>query len=246
MGVILVTGASRGIGAAIAAALAEAGFTVGCASRTGNLPQGEGVSDAARARWISLRADVTEESSVRRIFDELTQRTGASIVGVVNNAGIHDEARSQDMPRSQWDAVMNTNALATVLGCQAAYPHLVAAGGGLIVNMGSFFDKLGVKRNLAYCASKAAVGAITRVLAVEWAKVGIRVIDIAPGYVVTDLNRQSLLEGPLSAYLEQRIPRGKPGTVGEISSFVATLFVSGAQFLTGETIYIDGGQSNAH
>jgi NAD(P)-dependent dehydrogenase (short-subunit alcohol dehydrogenase family) len=72
------------------------------------------------------------------------------------------------------------------------------------------------------------------------------VIDIAPGYVVTDLNRQSLLEGPLSAYLEQRIPRGKPGTVGEISSFVATLFVSGAQFLTGETIYIDGGQSNAH
>ena len=112
--------------------------------------------------------------------------------------------------------------------------------------MGSFFDKLGVKRNLAYCASKAAVGAITRVLAVEWAKVGIRVIDIAPGYVLTDLNRQSLSEGPLSTYLEQRIPRGKPGTAQEIASLITMLFVSGSQFLTGETIYIDGGQGNAH
>jgi NAD(P)-dependent dehydrogenase (short-subunit alcohol dehydrogenase family) len=103
-----------------------------------------------------------------------------------------------------------------------------------------------VKRNLAYCASKAAVGAITRVLAVEWAKDRIRVIDVAPGYVETDLNREFLTQGPLAGYLKTRIPRGTPGTVEEIAAFVALLFSSKLDFLTGETVYVDGGQGHAH
>ena len=93
---------------------------------------------------------------------------------------------------------MATNATSVLLGCQAAYPHLVAHGGGLIVNIGSFFDKLGVKRNLAYCASKAAVGAMTRCLAVEWAGKGIRVLDVAPGYIRTDLNAAALGRGTVA------------------------------------------------
>jgi NAD(P)-dependent dehydrogenase (short-subunit alcohol dehydrogenase family) len=243
---ILVTGASRGIGAAIAAALAEGGFTVGCVSRSGQLPVCANLPDATLARFIPLQADITDDQAIKRAFEELLARSGSPLVGLVNNAGIHEDAASQHMPRSQWDAMMNTNAFATVLGCQAAHPYLVAAGGGLIVNMGSFFDKLGVKRNLAYCASKAAVGAITRVLAVEWAKAGIRVVDVAPGYVMTDLNQQALNESRLSEYLQQRIPRGKPGTAQEIAAFIAMLFVSGGDFLSGETIYVDGGQGIAH
>jgi NAD(P)-dependent dehydrogenase (short-subunit alcohol dehydrogenase family) len=242
---ILVTGASRGIGAAIAGSLANADFVVGCISRTGTAPTPSPITDRGRARLIALQADVTDPKSLQRAFSECERLGGEPIVGLVNNAGVHDEARSQEMSRIQWDTVMNTNALATVFGCQAAYPLLVANGGGLIVNIGSFFDKLGVKRNLAYCASKAAVGAITRVLAVEWAKVGIRVIDVAPGYVETDLNRASLNEGPLAGFLKQRIPRGKPGSTDEVAAFVAMLFTSNLHFLTGETVYIDGGQGHA-
>lgn len=242
---ILVTGASRGIGAAIACALANAGFIVGCVSRSGNLPAPADVPDQVRARWRPIRADVTDSSQMRHAVEQLVARDGP-LAGLVNNAGIHEEMRSAEMSREHWDAVMSANALSTLFGCQAAYPHLVAGGGGLIVNIGSFFDKLGVPRNLAYCASKAAVGAITRVLAVEWAKKGIHVLDVAPGYVRTDLNREALDRGPLQAYLEGRIPRGHPGRPEEVGALVAMLFGGGASFLTGETIYVDGGQSIGH
>ena len=114
------------------------------------------------------------------------------------------------------------------------------------MNIGSFFDKVGVKRNVAYCASKAAVGAITRCLAVEWAGKGIRVVDVAPGYVVTDLNRDSLEAGPVREYIDKRIPGRRPGTVDEIARLVAGIFSEDIPFLTGETIYIDGGQGIAH
>jgi NAD(P)-dependent dehydrogenase (short-subunit alcohol dehydrogenase family) len=120
------------------------------------------------------------------------------------------------------------------------------AGGGLIVNIGSFFDKLGVKRNLAYCASKAAVGAITRVLSVEWARAGIRVLNVAPGYVLTDLNRDALESGPLKAYLDGRIPLRRAARPDEIGSLVALLFGAGNSYMTGETLYVDGGQGIAH
>jgi NAD(P)-dependent dehydrogenase (short-subunit alcohol dehydrogenase family) len=90
------------------------------------------------------------------------------------------------------------------------------------------------------------VGAITRCLAVEWAAHGIRVLDVAPGYVLTDLNRDALERGPVREFLEKRIPRGLPGTPNEIARAVAALFSEGITFLTGETIYIDGGQGMAH
>ena len=141
---------------------------------------------------------------------------------------------------------MAVNATAVFATARAAYPHLVRAGGGLMVNIGSFFDKLGVKRNLAYCASKAAVGAITRCLAVEWARDNIRVVDVAPGYILTDLNREVMAAGPLHSYLEGRIPRGEPGTADEVARLVAALFRADLRFLSGETIYIDGAQGIAH
>jgi NAD(P)-dependent dehydrogenase (short-subunit alcohol dehydrogenase family) len=241
-GVIIVTGASRGIGAAIAECLAEAGSYVGCISRSGALPDRPGASDAARARWTAATADVTDGAAVRAAFAAVAD--GRRIVGLVNCAGLHTEGRSAEISVDQWNELMATNATSVVIACQAAYP-LLCHGGGLIVNIGSFFDKLGVKRNLAYCASKAAVGAITRVLAVEWASHGIRVLNVAPGYIVTDLNR-AVMSGPLGAYLEKRIPTGKPGTAEDVGKLVAALFAVQSAFLTGETIYIDGAQGVAH
>lgn len=243
---IIVTGASRGIGAAIALALATQGRHVACVSRSGALPSCPGAPAEVAARWIGLQVDITQPQSVvaacRKLADE-----GWRITGLVNNAGVHLDGASADFALEQWNQVMDTNATSVVSACQAAYPHLVAAGGGVIVNIGSFFDKLGVKRNLAYCASKAAVGAITRVLAVEWASKGIKVMDVAPGYIVTDLNAEAMAPGgPLRAYLDKRIPGRKPGTAADVGALVAALFTPAGNFLTGETIYIDGGQSIAY
>lgn len=242
---VVVTGASKGIGAAIAAALAARGHDVACLSRSGALPHVAGVGADVPRRWTALKADVTREGSLSEAFEHLRGQ-GWRITGLVNNAGLHLDAPSATLPLSQWHEIMDTNATSVLTACQAVYPHLVAAGAGMIVNIGSFFDKMGVKRNLAYCASKAAVGAITRCLAVEWASKGIRVIDVAPGYIQTDLNAESMASGPLRAYLEKRIPNGRPGTASDVGALVAALFSPTGGFLSGETIYIDGAQSIAH
>ncbi|MDY7548424.1 SDR family oxidoreductase [Glaciimonas sp. CA11.2] len=242
---IIVTGASRGIGAAIAESLAEAGFMVGCLSRSGDLPHRPDASEQARQRWLSAACDVTNASQVRAAIADIQSRCSVPIAGLVNNAGIHMEGKSASLPLEEFDKVMQTNANSVVIGSQSVFPYLREQG-GLIVNIGSFFDKMGVKRNLAYCASKAAVGAITRCLAVEWASVGVRVLNVAPGYIVTDLNRASMSEGPLRTFLEKRIPNGAPGTADDVGALVALLFAMPGGFMSGETIYIDGAQGVAH
>jgi NAD(P)-dependent dehydrogenase (short-subunit alcohol dehydrogenase family) len=242
--VIAVTGASRGIGAAIALELARRGFTVGCLTRKGKGPEAA-EAGKFKERFVNVACDVTDETSVRAAFAELVKKTGA-LNGLVNNAGIHLDGPSHELPTATYEKVMATNATAVFAACREAYPHLVKSGGGAIVNIGSFFDQLGVKRNVAYCASKAAVGAITRCLAVEWAGKGIRVLDVAPGYIVTDLNRKAMTEGPLADYLKKRIPSGKSGTTGDVAKLVAAIFSEDIPFLSGETIYLDGAQGIAH
>jgi NAD(P)-dependent dehydrogenase (short-subunit alcohol dehydrogenase family) len=127
-----------------------------------------------------------------------------------------------------------------------AYPYLVASGGGTIVNIGSFFDKLGVPDNLAYCASKAAVGAITRCLAVEWARDNIRVLDVAPGYIETDLNREWLKSERAQAFMKRRIPLRRAAQPEEVARLVGCLMAEEIDFLSGETIYIDGAHGINH
>jgi NAD(P)-dependent dehydrogenase (short-subunit alcohol dehydrogenase family) len=229
-GYILVTGANRGIGAAIARALAADGAQVAGLSRSGQTAAGEGFT-----------CDVTDEGVIAKAVAAVAAR--GPIAGLVNNAGLYEEKRSDELTAADFDRLMRTNATSVVSMSREVYPHLKRAGGGLIVNIGSFFDKLGVTRNLAYCASKAAVGAITRCLAVEWAADGIRLVNVAPGYIITDLNRESLSRSEVQRWLERRIPVARPGKPEEVAALVATLFKSDIGFLTGETIYLDGGQS---
>ncbi len=240
---LVVTGASRGIGATIALELASRGYTVACLTRRGQGPE-RAVPAELVSRLINVPCDVTAEASVRQALASVAQTTGA-IHGIVNNAGIHLGGPSDKLTLDVYNQVMSTNATAVFGACREVYPHLVKAGGGIIVNIGSFFDKVGVKRNVAYCASKAAVGAITRCLAVEWAAKNIRVLDVAPGYIETDLNREAF-KGPLREFLAKRVPGGKPGTPQDIARLVAAIFDEDIPFLNGETIYIDGGQGMAH
>lgn len=243
---IVVTGASRGIGAAIAQALAAQGHNVACVSRSGAAPSVPDVTGELEKRWTLWQADVTQPDTLTTVFGQLAA-DGWRIAGLVNNAGMHVDAPSATLALDEWHQVMDANATSVVSACQAAFPHLAAGGGGVIVNIGSFFEKLGVKRNLAYCASKAAVGAITRVLAVEWAGKGIRVLNVAPGYIETDLNADAMAPGsPLRAYLDKRIPGGQPGKAADVAALVSALMSPACRFLSGETIYIDGAQGIAH
>jgi len=232
-GQIIVTGASRGIGAAIAADLARRGFDVVGLSRSGAAAAGQG-----------LACDVTDEAALVAAIGDVARR--GPIVGLVNNAGAHTAVPSAALATADFESMMRLNATSPFVACRAAFPHLKAGGGGLIVNIGSFFDKLGVAESLAYCASKAAVGAITRCLAAEWARDGIRVVNVAPGYIETDLNRDFLTSEKTAAWIKRRVPVGRPGKPDEVARMVSLLFTEAIGFLTGETIYLDGGQGMYH
>ena len=229
---VIVTGGSRGIGAAIATALDQAGYDVVSVSRSGTAPAGRAIS-----------CDITDEDSLRQVFGEIGAE--GPVCGLVNNAGHHIGSRSSELALEDYEAVMRLNATAVMLASREAYP-LLKASGGTIINIGSFFDKLGGPHTLAYCASKAAVGAITRCLAVEWAQDGIRVLNVAPGYIMTDLNRDYLTRDKIRTWLEKRIATGEPGKPEDVAQLVVGLMTSSIPYLTGETIYIDGAQGMNH
>ena len=233
-GRIIVTGASKGLGAATARALDEAGYEVVGLSRSGACPAGRGIV-----------CDMTDEAAVKAVFAGLADDP-TPVAGLVNNAGAHGQSASAEIEIADYERVMALNATAVVMASREAYPLLKRAGGGLIVNMGSVFDKLGVREHLAYCVSKAAVGAITRCLAVEWAGDGISVVNVAPGYVETDFNRDFLQRDAVKRWLERRIPAGRTGTPEEVAGLVAALFDMRTPYLTGETIYLDGGHGMHH
>ena len=233
-GRIIVTGASKGLGAATARALDETGYEVVGLSRSGTSPAGRGIV-----------CDMTDEAAVKAVFAKLADDP-APVAGLVNNAGAHGQSASAEIDIADYERVMALNATAVVVASREAYPLLKRAGGGLIVNMGSVFDKLGVKEHLAYCVSKAAVGAITRCLAVEWAEDGISVVNVAPGYVETDFNRDFMRRDAVKRWLERRIPAGRTGTPEEVAGLVAALFDMRSPYLTGETIYLDGGHGMHH
>jgi NAD(P)-dependent dehydrogenase (short-subunit alcohol dehydrogenase family) len=230
---IVVTGGSRGIGAAIVAELARRGRAVVSLSRSGAAPAGRGVV-----------CDVTDEAAVRAALAAIAR--DAPIGGLVNNAGLHIATAAAALPTAELEQVLRVNATAVFVLAREAHPHLRAHGGGLIVNIGSFFDKMGVPNHLAYCASKAAVGAVTRCLAVEWAADGIAVLNVAPGYIATDLNVDFLAQEKTQRWVRQRIPVGRVGQPEEVARLVACLFDESIPFLTGETLYLDGGQGMNH
>ncbi len=232
-GTIVVTGGSRGIGAAIAEDLVRRGFNVAALSRSGQAVAGRG-----------YRCDVADENSMKATIAEVG--AAGPLIGLVNNAGVHRATPSHQLSVEDLEETMSLNMTAAMVACREIYPFLKAAGGGAIVNIGSFFDKLGVAENIAYCASKAAVGALTRCLAVEWAKDDIRVLNVAPGYIETDLNREFLARDNVKAWLGRRVPVARAGQAQEVARLVGSIFAENIKFLTGETIYLDGGQGMNH
>ncbi len=236
--VIAVTGASRGIGSGIVAELAARGHIVGCLSRKGQGPEDRAVS----GNLINLTCDMEDEGQITSALNALAEQAGRIDV-LVNNAGLHLEGVSAEVSKADFERVLATNITGPFLACREVYPHMVAHGGGLIINIGSFFDRLGAKRNLAYNCTKSALGALTRTLAVEWARDKIRVLDLAPGFVATDLNAEYMANDSFKEFVRRRIPTGHTASVDEVARFIALLVAEDLPSLTGETIFMDGGQS---
>lgn len=231
-GQIIVTGSSKGIGLAVAKELKHRGYPVVGLSRTGGGSAGR-----------QVLCDMTDEEAVHQVFADIAAE--GPIAGLVNNAGVHIGGSAATLSTGDLERTMALNATAVMVAAREAYPFLKEKGGA-IVNIGSFFDKLGVPDNLAYCASKAAVAAMTRCMAVEWARDGIRVMNVAPGYIETDLNRDFLAREKVRAWMRSRIPTGGPGKPEDVARLVAAIFSENISFLTGETIYIDGAQGMNH
>lgn len=229
----IVTGGSRGIGAAIANELTQRGCTVVCLSRSGEGQFGR-----------QVLCDMNNELEVKRAIREIGQ--AGPIAALINNAGVHSLAPAEEISTADFEQVMKLNATSVMVAAREVLPFMKEQSAGIIVNLGSLFDKMGVKDNLAYCASKAAVAAMTRVMAVEWAKYGVQVVNVAPGYIKTDLNREFLEREKVAAWMKTRIPTGEPAQAEQVASLIGRLVVDPIPFLTGETIYLDGGQGVQH
>ncbi|MEM7468260.1 MAG: SDR family NAD(P)-dependent oxidoreductase [Pseudomonadota bacterium] len=243
--IAVVTGASRGIGKAIALAIAAEGARVAClATRKENADPvvAEILANGGRAAGFGCRVEDAEQ--VRLCFDQIQQQLG-SVALLVNNAGISQPVPLLEMSEDNWDLHMDVNAKSVFLCSQAAVSQMKASGnGGSIINIGSIVGENAIPQTLGYCASKATVNHMTRVLAIECAKYKVRVNCVAPGYIHTELIEDLMQAGKLSLdALKKRTPQRRLGSLDEIAQAVVYVASDEAAFMTGSVMTIDGGWS---
>lgn len=243
--VALVTGAGRGIGRAIAVALGAAGAAVACAARSRDqVDAAAGEIAAAGGRARALRLDVTRPEQIVAGVEEVAAMLGPVDV-LVNNAGITMEKKTTEVTDEDWDAVLATNLTAMFRCARAVAPGMIRLERGKIINIGSMYGIIGVPRYAAYCASKAAVDGLTRSLAAEWARHGIQVNCLAPGYVNTDIPREAMADEKTRALFLSKVPARRIGEPEEVGALAVYLASPASDFMTGQTVYLDGGQTMA-
>ncbi|WP_237479477.1 SDR family NAD(P)-dependent oxidoreductase [Lichenibacterium dinghuense] len=238
--VALVTGASGGLGAHFAALLARSGARVAVAARRAE--SCAAVCEALRAAGgeaEAFRLDVADAASVGAAFAAVEARFGALDV-LVNNAGISAAGPSLDLPEEAWDRVVDTNLKGAFLCAQAAARIMRARGGGAIVNVASILGLRVAAQVAPYAASKAGLVQLTRALALEWARHGVRVNALCPGYVETDINR-GFFASDAGQAMVKRIPQRRIGTAEDLDGPLLLLCSDASRYMTGAEIAVDGG-----
>lgn len=246
--VVLVTGGARGIGRAICRGFAAAGAHVLCVDLNTQAGEVLAAEENGPGEIVFQPGNTSQAADVQAAIDRAISLWGGLDI-ICNNVGIMplDAYRAaHELPESMWDRIIDVNLKSTFLTTHYAIPHLVARGGGVIINTASVQGLQSAKQVSAYAASKGGLISLTRQLALEYAEQKVRVLAVAPGSVDTDLLRESA-ELSSAALEEQRAawdsthPIGRIGRPEEIANVVLFLASDGASFMTGETVAIDGG-----
>ncbi|MGH2788917.1 MAG: 3-oxoacyl-[acyl-carrier-protein] reductase [Actinomycetota bacterium] len=240
--VALVTGASRGIGRAVAVALAQRGFDVGInySSSADEAKETLRLVEEAGSGGVCVQADVGDAGAVDALFNEVESSLG-QIAALVNNAGVRADGLALAMKDDAWERVLRTNLYGTFACCRRALRPMLKARSGRIVNIASVAGLHGSPGQANYAAAKAGVIGLTKTLAREIASKGITVNAIAPGLIETDLTT-SLKERQWDA-LTSEVPAGRAGTPEEVGRLAAYLCSDDAEYITGSVFVIDGGMT---
>jgi NAD(P)-dependent dehydrogenase (short-subunit alcohol dehydrogenase family) len=234
----IVTGASRGIGAAIAAALVDAGAAVALLGR-----------DAATLNVVRERlggsgaviqvADVADAAAAQAAIEEAAGKLGGLDI-LINNAGMEQVRTSLEVTEAIWDRILDTN-LKGAFFCAQAAARLMTRAGSSIINVCSLTSEIGVPGATAYTSSKSGMLGMTRALSAEWAALGIRVNGIGPGYFKTALTDQLYKDAAWERALLEKIPQRRFGRMEDLGGAVVFLCSDAAAYITGQVLYIDGG-----
>lgn len=237
---VLVTGASRGIGAAVADAFAAAGHPVAGTATTedGARALGERLTGRGAAASLGIVMDVTDPASVEAGLERIRDTVGAPLV-LVNNAGITRDDLALRMKAEAWDAVIAANLSGPFRVIQGCLRTMTRARRGRIINIGSVVARMGNPGQGNYVAAKAGLEGLTRSLALELARRSITVNTVAPGFIESDMTA-TLDEGQREA-IAARIPQGRMGTPADVAALCLFLAGDGAGYVTGQTIAVNGG-----
>lgn len=239
--VAVITGASKGLGKAMALALGEAGASIALVAR-----HLEPLSEVGRAiksaggEARAFQADVSEEEQVHRLERHVVGTFGKVHI-LINNAGINVRKPLVEFTLEEWHRVLNTNLTSVFLMCRSFVPQMKGTGYGRIINMASIMSWVSLPGRAAYSASKAALLGVTRALALELAGDGITVNGISPGPFATEMNTELMQNPETNQQLTSKIPLGRWGRVEEIGKLALYLCSEDAGFITGTDILIDGG-----
>jgi 2-dehydro-3-deoxy-D-gluconate 5-dehydrogenase len=242
--VAIVTGGNGGIGLGMARGLAGAGAAVVVAGRDQDKSKAAvGELEGLGVKALAVAVDVTSEASCKALVQQSVERLGRLDI-LVNNAGTNIRKQPQEYSLAEWHTIIETNLTSAFMCCQAAYPALLQAGGGKIINIGSMMSIFGASFTAPYAATKGGIVQLTRALACAWAKDGIQVNAVLPGWIDTALTRQArqTITG-LHERVEARTPAARWGVPDDFAGIAVWLSSAASDFVTGTAIPVDGGYS---
>lgn len=239
--VALVTGASRGLGRAMAKGLAKAGADlVLCARSEGELARAAQEISGMGKKALAVRVDVLSQQSVEEMLGRALDGMGRIDI-LVNNAGVNVRKPVVDLAEDEWDTVLDTNLKGYFLVGRAVGRQMISQGGGKVINVASILGAVGLPNQVAYASSKGGVIQMTKVMALEWAPYHINVNAIAPTYFETPLVAALRNDPERYRFIVERTPMGRWGQPEELEGIVIFLASHASDFITGQTIFVDGG-----
>lgn len=237
----MVTGSSKGLGASAAMALAKAGSDIAVCGR--NRDDIEAVVREVRAlgrNAAGFEFDLTDRVSIQSGVADILSHFGRIDI-LLNNAGTNYRVPVLEYPEEQWDLILSINLKAYYLVAQAVVPQMIERGYGKVINMSSILGHVALPNQLAYASAKGGVEQMTKVMALEWAKSGVRVNAIAPTYFETEMVEQIRNDKERFDFINERTPMGRWGHLEEIEGVVVFLASSASDFIIGQSLLIDGG-----